>query len=71
MPGAVGRTSTYALCNVTFPYALRIANLGLQEACRRDPGLCEAVNMHAGKVTNLPVAETFGLEYTPLASLIG
>jgi alanine dehydrogenase len=71
MPGAVGRTSTYALCNVTFPYALRIANLGLQEACRRDPGLCEAVNMHAGKVTNLPVAETFGLEYTPLATVVG
>lgn len=71
MPGAVGRTSTYALCNVTFPYALRIANLGLADACRRDPGLGEAVNMHAGMVTNRPVAETFGLEYTPLATVIG
>jgi len=71
MPGAVGRTSTYALCNVTFPYALRIANLSLPEACRRDPGLGEAVNMLAGKVTNQPVAETFGLEYTPLATIVG
>jgi alanine dehydrogenase len=71
MPGAVGRTSTYALCNVTFPYALRIANLGLTEACRRDSGFAEAVNMHAGKVTNLPVAETFGLVYTPLATVVG
>ncbi|MBL8849740.1 MAG: alanine dehydrogenase, partial [Planctomycetaceae bacterium] len=71
MPGAVGRTSTYALCNVTFPYALRLANLGLAEACRRDLGFAEAVNMHAGKVTNRPVAETFGVEYTPLAAAIG
>ena len=64
MPGAVGRTSTYALCNVTFPYALRIANLGLEAACTRDPGLREAVNMHAGQVTNRAVAETFGMEYS-------
>jgi alanine dehydrogenase len=65
MPGAVGRTSTYALCNVTFPYALRIANFGLENACARDPGLREAVNMHGGKVTNQAVAETFGMAYTP------
>jgi alanine dehydrogenase len=64
MPGAVGRTSTYALCNVTFPYALRIANLGLRNACGHDPGLREAVNMHAGKVTNRAVAETFGMEHS-------
>jgi alanine dehydrogenase len=65
MPGAVGRTSTYALCNVTFPYALRIANLGLETACARDPGLREAVNMHDGIVTNQAVAETFAMAYTP------
>ena len=65
MPGAVGRTSTYALCNVTFPYALRIANQGLQAACAADPGLTEAVNMHAGKITNRAVAGTFGLRYQP------
>jgi alanine dehydrogenase len=67
MPGAVGRTSTYALCNVTFPYALRIANRGLKAACAADPGLTAAVNMHAGKVTNQAVAETFGLQYTAFA----
>jgi alanine dehydrogenase len=65
MPGAVGRTSTYALCNVTFPYALRIANQGIKAACAADSGLTEAVNMHAGKVTNRAVAETFDLKYVP------
>lgn len=61
MPGAVGRTSTYALCNVTFPYVLQIANLGLPAACGKFPGLKDAVNMHAGKVTYKPVADTFQL----------
>jgi alanine dehydrogenase len=65
MPGAVGRTSTYALCNVTFPYVLQIANRGLAAAAALDPGLANAVNMHAGKVTNRAVAETFGLPFTP------
>jgi alanine dehydrogenase len=64
MPGAVGRTSTYALCNVTFPYVLDLANLGLMGACAKSPGLIEAVNLHAGKVTNRAVAETFGLPYS-------
>ncbi|MFO1022193.1 MAG: alanine dehydrogenase [Planctomycetales bacterium] len=63
MPGAVGRTSTYALCNVTFPYALKIAKLGLAGACAQDPGLAHAVNMHQGKVTNKAVSETFRLPY--------
>lgn len=65
MPGAVGRTSTYALCNVTFPHVLRIANLGLFEATKRDPGLAAAVNMVNGQITNEAVAETFGLPYKP------
>ena len=69
MPGAVGRTSTYALCNVTFPYALRIANRGLAAACTADPGLTAAVNIHAGQVTNQAVAETFGLKYTAFETL--
>ncbi len=63
MPGAVGRTSTYALCNVTFPYVLRIANDGLHEACRKDSGLAAAVNMINGRVTNQAVAETFHLPF--------
>jgi alanine dehydrogenase len=66
MPGAVGRTSTYALCNVTMPYAVQIANRGLLEAIRAHPGLLHGVNVHQGKVTNAAVAETFGL---PLASV--
>jgi alanine dehydrogenase len=64
MPGAVGRTSTYALCNVTFPYSLRIANEGVPAAAAKDSGFAKAVNMHAGKVTNRAVAETFGMDYS-------
>ncbi|RLT20329.1 MAG: alanine dehydrogenase [Planctomycetota bacterium] len=63
MPGAVGRTSTYALCNVTFPYVLRIANDGLFAACQKDPGLAAAVNMLNGRVTNEAVAATFHLPF--------
>ena len=65
MPGAVGRTSTYALCNVTFPYALRIANDGIETAAAKDPGLTAAVNIHDGKMTNEAVANTFGMTYEP------
>ena len=65
MPGAVGRTSTYALCNVTFPYVRRIANSGLAAACLSDPGLAAAVNTHGGQVTNHAVAETFGMPFVP------
>ncbi|WP_437185624.1 alanine dehydrogenase [Planctomicrobium sp. SH668] len=65
MPGAVGRTSTYALCNVTFPYVQLIANKGLAAACKSNLGLCDAVNMHDGYVTNKAVAETFGMKHVP------
>lgn len=65
MPGAVGRTSTYALCNVTFPYVMRIAQKGLHAAAALDPGLVNAVNMEAGHVTNQAVAQTFGLPFVP------
>lgn len=63
MPGAVGRTSTYALCNVTFPYAMQIAQRGLAGACTRDAGVAHAVNVVAGKITNRAVAETFQLPW--------
>ncbi len=66
MPGAVGRTSTYALCNATGPYARRIANLGYIEAARRDPGLAAGINMADGKVHYRGVAESLGMPYTPL-----
>ena len=65
MPGAVGRTSTYALTNVTLPYALQLANKGPDRAIQDNPALREGVNIKAGKVTNLAVAETFGLECVP------
>ncbi len=65
MPGAVGRTSTFALTNATLPYVLKLADLGYQEACRRDAGLAEGINVERGKVTHEPVARTFGMEFTP------
>ena len=63
MPGAVGRTSTYALCNVTLPWALPIANRGLLPAAEALPPIARAINMMDGEVTNRPVAETFSLPY--------
>ena len=60
MPGAVGRTSTFALCNATLPYVIRIANMG-EEACDTSGPLSDALNVHAGKVTNQAVAEAFDL----------
>ncbi len=63
MPGAVGRTSSYALCNVTFPYVLKIAKRGLAAACAVDIGFAHAVNMHGGRVTNQAVAETFDMPF--------
>jgi alanine dehydrogenase len=63
MPGAVGRTSTYALTNVTLPYALQLASKGVERATADNPGLAAGVNIKAGKVTNKAVAETFGLEF--------
>ena len=65
MPGAVGRTSTYALANATLPYAAALANLGLERAVADHPEIASAVNIHQGKVTHPAVAETFGLPCTP------
>lgn len=68
MPGAVGRTSTFALCNVTLPWVLTLARLGIEPAIRQSLPLTSAANIHAGRVTNQAVAETFGLKYQPFAS---
>jgi alanine dehydrogenase len=62
MPGAVGRTSTYALTNVTLPYVLQLAKKGLDRAVRDNAALAQGVNIREGQVTNPAVAETFGLE---------
>lgn len=67
MPGAVGRTSSYALCNVTLPYALEIAVKGLAKAVGENPFLARGVNIHRGRVANQAVASTFGLQCVPYA----
>ena len=61
MPGAVGRTSTYALCNVTLPYAVQLADKGYETAARENPALKYGINIARGRVTNQAVADTFGL----------
>ena len=66
MPGAVGRTSTFALCNVTLPWALEIAGRGIEAATREQPPIAAAVNIHQGQITNQAVAESFGMSYNPL-----
>ena len=66
MPGAVGRTSTYALTNVTKPYVLELAKKGLRRAVAENPALARGVNISEGKVANPAVAETFGFECVPL-----
>src|SRR5690242_9196133 len=70
MPGAVPRTSTFALTNATLPHALKLANLGFKAAVTSDPGLAEGVNTYAGKLTYKAVAVSQGREYTPLSELL-
>lgn len=66
MPGAVGRTSTYALTNATLPYLLEIANKGWERAAADNPAIAAGLNLVLGKATNQAVAETFGLPHHPL-----
>jgi alanine dehydrogenase len=70
MPGAVPRTSTLALTNATFPYALTLANKGWKEACKQDRALALGLNVVKGKVSYPGVAEAFGLEYTPVEKVL-
>jgi alanine dehydrogenase len=63
MPGAVGRTSTFALCNVTLPYVIEIAQHGIDAAAKKSKPISRSINLYAGVVTNRPVAETFGLVF--------
>ena len=70
MPGAVPRTSTFALTNVTFPYLLRMVRKGLVQALKDDPSLVPGVNTHAGKLTCAPVGEAQGLPVSPLWDLL-
>jgi alanine dehydrogenase len=70
MPGAVPRTSTIALTNVTLPYAVQLANFGVKQAAERDHTLYSGINLYDGKLTNLAVAETFGYEYHEFSQLV-
>ncbi|GIH25607.1 alanine dehydrogenase [Acrocarpospora phusangensis] len=70
MPGAVPHTSTYALTNVTVPYALAIADLGWRAALAADEALARGLSTHQGHLTSRPVAEAHGLEWMPLEGLL-
>jgi alanine dehydrogenase len=70
MPGAVPHTSTYALTNVTLPYAVELANYGWRDALRRDPALALGLNTHEGHVTYGPVAEAHGMTVIPIAEVL-
>ncbi len=65
MPGAVARTSTFALTNATLPYVLRLADQGVARALLDDPGLREGLNVHGGRITHRAVAAALSLDYTP------
>ncbi len=70
IPGAVPKTSTLALTNVTLGYALRIANKGWKQALREDPSLAKGANVVNGKITYKSIADTFDLPYTPIEELL-
>ncbi|GAB6164569.1 alanine dehydrogenase [Thermostilla marina] len=69
MPGAVGRTSTFALCHSTQPWARRIADLGILEAAKRYRPIARAVNIYEGELTNRAVADSFQIPYNPAFDL--
>ena len=70
MPGAVPHTSTYALTNVTLPYALAIADHGFRGAMRADPVLAAGLNTHDGRLTNVAVAEAHGMTAVPVEQVL-
>lgn len=70
MPGAVPHTSTYALTNVTLPYALALADRGWQGACRQDPALAAGLSTSGGELVSAPVAAAHALPHRPVAQLL-
>ena len=66
MPGAYARTATQALTNVTYRYIELLADLGLAEACQKQPALIGGINVMDGKVTHKAVAEAHGMPYAPV-----
>lgn len=71
MPGAVARTSTFALNNATLPFALALANKGYRKALADDAHLKEGLNVHTGRVTYKAVADALNLDYTPADEVLG
>jgi alanine dehydrogenase len=71
MPGAVPRTSTFALNNATLPFILELANKGAKRAMLENVHLLRGLNVHAGHVTYQPVAEGFNLPYVPAEQALG
>ncbi len=71
MPGAVPRTSTFALTNATLPYVKAIADLGWQGAFARDPGLAAGLNVQAGAITHPAVAQSLGIKQRPVLTAVG
>jgi alanine dehydrogenase len=69
MPGAVSRTSTFALSNATLPYVLAIANKGVRRALEDDPALAKGLNVCRGKVTCKAVADSLGYDHLPQAEI--
>jgi alanine dehydrogenase len=71
MPGAVPITSTFALTNATLPFVLHLAEVGVAEAARTNPGLAKGVNIAGGAVTYEPVAAATGMPYVPFDEALG
>ncbi len=70
MPSAFSRTSTFALTSVTLPHALKIAQMGVEEALRRDKALARGANVYKGRIVHPSVADSLGMEYVPLENLL-
>jgi len=71
MPGAVARTSTWALNNATLPFTLALADKGWRQACRDDPHLRQGLNVHAGRLTYAAVGESLGLPWVAAEDVLG
>ena len=71
MPGAVARTSTFALNNATLPFTLALADKGWKQACADDAHLLNGLNVHQGQITYKAVSDALGKEYAPAESFLG
>ena len=70
MPGAVPKTSSYALANATFPYLLEIANKGYVKAGRENSAIAHGINMIEGTITSMEVANAFGMHGTEISKVL-